>query len=226
MPIKKGVMWDCFNVLIHFDTPNFFDFVREYRGNSLPPESLFTDAGLLLQKNYDLSLLSNEDFYEGVVDLFKMRGVSKRLFFRKLGSILRPDREMLAIRDEFQRRGIIMVLVSNMNPFHLNYVRNNYPEFLAGNDCTMVSCECGIAKPDPEIFIKPLDFLGLRAEEFIFIDDTLANVDAAWKVGIWGWHYNVTDKNYCNNGRTQDERNKFKHFLDFLWNNGVFKSKL
>lgn len=225
MAVISCVMWDCFNVLIHFDTPNFFDFIRENRGNSLPPESLFTGNGLSLLKNHDVGLISNQDFYEGVMDLFEMKGVRKRMFFRKLGSILRPDREMLAIRDEFKKRGIIMVLVSNMNSFHLHYLRKNYPEFLAGNYCTMVSCECGIAKPNPEIFIKPLDFLGLKAEECIFIDDTIVNVDAACKIGIRGWHYNVTDKNYCNNGRTKDERDKFKNFLDFLWTKGLLKPK-
>ncbi len=51
-----------------------------------------------------------------------------------------------------------------------------------------LSYEIGIHKPDAGIYTHVLQNAGLKAEECVFIDDSLANVDAARIIGMKGIH--------------------------------------
>ena len=51
-------------------------------------------------------------------------------------------------------------------------------------DVIVISAEEGIAKPDPEIYRRTLERLGVAAEEAIFVDDWLPNVEGAMALGI------------------------------------------
>ena len=43
-----------------------------------------------------------------------------------------------------------------------------------------------LAKPDPAIYQTLLDRYGLKAEECVFLDDTVRNVEAAQALGVAG----------------------------------------
>ena len=51
-------------------------------------------------------------------------------------------------------------------------------------DLMVFSAEQGMAKPDPEIYQRTLEMLGLPAGSVIFFDDRSENVDAARSVGL------------------------------------------
>ena len=53
-------------------------------------------------------------------------------------------------------------------------------------DGGVASCEVHINKPDPRIYQALLDQYGLKASECVFIDDNLANVQAAFTLGFVG----------------------------------------
>ena len=53
-------------------------------------------------------------------------------------------------------------------------------------DGGVASCEVHINKPDPRIYQALLDKYSLRASECVFIDDNLANVQAAFALGFAG----------------------------------------
>jgi HAD superfamily hydrolase (TIGR01549 family) len=56
-------------------------------------------------------------------------------------------------------------------------------------DHMVISAEVGMMKPDPRIYNLALEELNARAAESIFIDDVLANVEAARSVGMTGIHF-------------------------------------
>ncbi len=62
-------------------------------------------------------------------------------------------------------------------------------------DVQMFSAEEGLVKPDPKIYRRCLDRLGVSASEAVFIDDTLANVEAARGLGMLAIHFNDKQKN-------------------------------
>lgn len=56
-------------------------------------------------------------------------------------------------------------------------------------DHVLSSSDFGIAKPDPEIFTRLLDRIGVNAEQCVFFDDALANTEGAIHVGMRGYVY-------------------------------------
>lgn len=61
--------------------------------------------------------------------------------------------------------------------------------FLPEMEGGILSYKDKLIKPDPAIYQLLLDRYGLKAEESVFIDDTLPNVEAAKGVGIHGIHF-------------------------------------
>lgn len=68
------------------------------------------------------------------------------------------------------------------------YARKHY-HFLNGFRGILVSGEENLKKPDPAIYKLILDRYGLKAEECIFIDDNLRNIEASTKMGIHSIHF-------------------------------------
>mgnify|MGYP000286109203 CR=1 FL=1 len=58
--------------------------------------------------------------------------------------------------------------------------------FLSHMDGGIMSYTVHLAKPDPAIYQTLLDRYGLKAEECVFLDDTVRNVEAAQALGIAG----------------------------------------
>lgn len=56
-------------------------------------------------------------------------------------------------------------------------------------DFMVISAEVGMMKPDPRIYQLALEEMGTQPGESVFIDDVLANVDAARSVGMAGIHF-------------------------------------
>ncbi len=81
------------------------------------------------------------------------------------------------------------------------YLLTNYPRSLYKNtaeqcftflpyiDDVLVSSHEKMTKPDREIYVRLLEKFDLKAEETVFIDDRLANVEGAESVGIMGIHF-------------------------------------
>jgi glucose-1-phosphatase len=53
----------------------------------------------------------------------------------------------------------------------------------------VISSEVGAAKPDPKIFQIALEQLQVRANEAVFVDDFIENIEACEKVGMKGIHF-------------------------------------
>ena len=81
------------------------------------------------------------------------------------------------------------------------YLLTNYPRSLYKNtaeqcftflpyiDDVLVSSHEKMTKPDKEIYERLLEKFDLKAEETVFIDDRLANIEGAESVGIMGVHF-------------------------------------
>ena len=61
-------------------------------------------------------------------------------------------------------------------------------------DEIIVSAEEGIAKPDPRIYRRAAERLGVALDEAVFVDDMPANVEAACACGMCGVLFRTTDQ--------------------------------
>jgi FMN phosphatase YigB (HAD superfamily) len=61
-------------------------------------------------------------------------------------------------------------------------------------DVVVISAEVGLVKPDPRIFERTLQELGVSAEEAVFLDDMQENVEAARFVGMHAIGFESTER--------------------------------
>jgi putative hydrolase of the HAD superfamily len=85
-------------------------------------------------------------------------------------------------------------LFSNTNIIHYQCFMNIYHEQFGKDDFNSMfekawySHEIGIRKPYPEAYTWVLKDAGLQADETVFIDDTLVNIEGAAKAGLHTIH--------------------------------------
>ena len=75
-----------------------------------------------------------------------------------------------AILSFFKRRGYAIGLVSNVSTYHKEpFFRFGLDRFI---DVTVFSCDVGLAKPDPEMYLNACKQLRVNPEEAVFVGDS------------------------------------------------------
>jgi epoxide hydrolase-like predicted phosphatase len=102
------------------------------------------------------------------------QGLLKALFTK-----MRPDPVMFALVDDLKNAGVQVALLSNS-------WGNTYPrdQINAVFDPVVISGECGMREPNPDIFLHTLDLLGIPADRAVFVDDAEPNTDGASALGL------------------------------------------
>ncbi|WP_244967124.1 HAD family hydrolase [Streptomyces cacaoi] len=78
--------------------------------------------------------------------------------------------------------------VSNAWP----HTRTGLATLLSRADAAVLSCEVGVAKPDPGIYRCALETLGVTARDALFVDDREENVATARRLGMRGHVHTAT----------------------------------
>ncbi len=98
-----------------------------------------------------------------------------------------PIQPMLDLLPALSRH-YVLVMLSNTNVVHTEYVRKTYPIFDFFR-VLIFSHEVGLLKPDPSIYRLALEKSGSAPEETLFIDDTEENVAGAAALGIRSFQF-------------------------------------
>lgn len=102
------------------------------------------------------------------------------------------------LREENQYK---LVLLSNTNELHMDWVKKYVPFFPEFKSCFhkfYLSHEINLRKPDKEIFEFVLNENNFIPSETLFVDDTKENTDAAEKLGIHIWNIDETKESIVN----------------------------
>lgn len=104
-------------------------------------------------------------------------------YFRSL-----PSRNLKALRT-LRAKGFRLCLLSNTNPFMLDFVRSSAFDGQGHSlddyfDRLFVSCELKLMKPEPSIFKYIMEQEGASPQEILFLDDSSRNTSAAESLGI------------------------------------------
>lgn len=224
MAFIRCAIFDFWNVTAIFDTPRFYSFIKDNSKSGEKVVKPFSKSFDGVYKKFDRGDINYDDFFRLISQGANLRPETTiEAFSDMFGKTLCLDSGMLDIQRQLRRRGIATALITNINSFHVDYIWRNYPAIFNGFDFKFISCEEKIAKPNPEAWVRTLDSLGLRAEETLFVDDFIENIGVACNLGIKGWHYDITDEDYFQNGRLEEERKKLMNFLDLLWSRGILK---
>src|SRR6266849_1279406 len=96
--------------------------------------------------------------------------------------------EMWGLARSFRVGGGRTAFLSNGVPEAMARIRANRP-LESWFDAVVVSCEVGVAKPDPRIYQICLSRLGVLPERALFVDDRADNIQAAARLGIETLHF-------------------------------------
>ena len=180
----KNIIFDLGGVMVDFDpktylVDRFCNAEVEEQVSQLTFESeewKLLDAGLITRSEANLRMLARAKEYGRV---FEVQGVLDDWLH-----ILRPRRRMQELVRRLKNHGYSVYYLSNIpqDVLELFQTRGVLDNFDGG----VASCEVHINKPDPRIYQALLDKYSLRASECVFIDDNLANVQAAFALGFAG----------------------------------------
>ena len=100
---------------------------------------------------------------------------------------------MVAWQLAVKQRGLLTAILSNISENVQESVERTF-DWIHRFDVLVWSCQFGAVKPDPSIYRHTLTELGTLPEETLFIDDKLANVEAARELGIQAIEYSSVER--------------------------------
>ncbi len=181
--LPKAIIFDLGNVLIDFDHRIAARRLSKFTDNT--PEEIF-----------------NLFFDSKLTNLFEEGKIQPEDFFLEVKKILHASigyREFLPIWNEIfflsdknrqvyrlakiLRQKYKLALLTNINMLHLEYLKSNFSVFDVFHR-VLASCELGLTKPDPLIYQKTLNILGLGPEETVYFDDRPELIAAASRLGV------------------------------------------
>ena len=183
MPKITVLLVDIGDVIAFYDVPSFTQYVTTRGASAAKDQEFFRTH----KSAYDEGTLSDEEFWKGHVAFTGVKSTPKELKV-KIRSIVRVDQELLTALGELRKRGLKIVLASNIDENTLRRIKE-LVDVERSFDGAYFSCEQGLLKRNPEFFRRIMAAEGFRPEEALFIDDYEKNLVVAEQLGIKTYRY-------------------------------------
>ncbi len=183
----KAVVFDFGNVI---SCPQPEDTFRKMSLVSGIPEKVL-EQSMVIRAPFDGGDIDRAELYRRVLsnngfeEKSRDRKFCERLGDMDLASWFSINEETCTWIRELKASGYKTGILSNMPRDFLELYGNRIPVFKEV-DYALFSCDIHIIKPNPEIYKRLLEGLGVMAEETVFFDDLQKNIDAANEAGIHG----------------------------------------
>lgn len=178
----KNVIFDIGGVMVDFDPK---DFLLERFCNAAVEEKVYRlTFGSETWQKLDAGLCSRYEGSQAMLAAARAEGCAFEVqeVLENWTSILRIRRRMVELVRRLKNHGYCVYYLSNIPEDILPLLMRRGLEGVF--DGGIASCDVHINKPDPRIYQCLLDKYGLTAGECIFIDDSRANVQTAFQLGM------------------------------------------
>ena len=177
----RGIIFDCFGVL-------YVDMSKVY----------FSKFPELHEQLYDLNKMSDHGFIsreEYIAAVAKLTGVSEADTTQAFRKEYAANKALIAFIKKELKPHYKIGMVSNIGP---DWIRDFFDEHQLHDlfDVVVLSNEEGITKPNPLIFERAAEKLGLLPGECLMIDDKLENIEGAKAAGMKGTAYTSNEALY------------------------------
>lgn len=184
----RSVILDFGGVIVHPQKKNFVDNINKILNRS---PSDFMDVYRGNRTNYDNGRNTGVEYWSNI-----LRHIGYPINKHKIEALIVEDikswteinPELIQFISDVRKRVHNLSIISNMPEDILDYIRNNF-QWLDYFDEHIWSCEVGVVKPNPGIYEHCLDKIGIPAHECLFVDDSIANVEAAKRCGLNAIHF-------------------------------------
>jgi len=192
----KTIIFDFGDVFINLDKAGAMQNVLKiFKMDTLSEELIAVNT------LYEQGLLSTKEFLEFYQDNFSFLTVKEVI--DAWNYILKdfPENRLNFIKQLAKENKYQLILLSNTNELHINWVKENFSFYEAFKNCFdqfYLSHEVQLRKPNANIYEFVLKENNLNPQECLFIDDTKENTDAAHKLGIHIWNIDETSEDIIN----------------------------
>lgn len=186
-----NLIFDLGNVLVRWDPVAIARSVVAGPGAVRLAEHLFAHPDW---QEVDRGSLSLDEVIARAVERTDVDEPIVRGVYEAVASSLITIPESFALAQELKNKGHTLYALSNMGHVCADYLQAHAPFWSLFKD-VVISARVGLLKPEPAIFAHMLTQFGLSADDCLFFDDTLANVEAARSCGIQAIHF--TDAKLC-----------------------------
>lgn len=192
----KTLIFDFGNVFINLN----IEAAQKHALEAFQVESL-SEEMLGFNSFYEQGLISTDEFIEFYTENFPK--LSKETLVDIWNNMLKdfPKYRLDFLKDIQQSSKYNLILLSNTNALHIEYIKTHVPFFEAFKNCFdrfYLSHEINLIKPNPDIFEFVLNENKLEAEECLFIDDNADNIETAKGMNIKTWHINPETEDVIN----------------------------
>ncbi|CAM3816862.1 glucose-1-phosphatase [Xenorhabdus thuongxuanensis] len=176
-------IFDLGNVIIDIDFKRVLAVWSNLSGTPLATLTPKFSQGEAIEK-HECGKISDTEFAERMCDEMEV-SLSFKQFAEGWNTIFIGVRqEVIELMNKLRAQGHRVVVLSNTNRLHIDYCSVHYPEIAVSADFLYLSHELRMRKPNLDIFNYVLAAEGVTADQAIFFDDLLENVEAAKKSGI------------------------------------------
>jgi putative hydrolase of the HAD superfamily len=149
-------------------------------------EEPFEKAYWAHRLDYDADILNGQTYWQTVA-----RDTGVHFTAEQISRLLEQDAimwmnlnpAMLAWIPRIKQAGFRLGILSNMGDGVLDYMRPRFP-WLAQFDHLTWSCELGVVKPDPAIYLHTVKKLNVAPDRALFIDNLQKNIVGAEAIGL------------------------------------------
>ena len=175
-------IFDLGRVLLDFDFSLAQRVLEKHHGVPADRMRIVLEDVQLLH-DWDRGVMTSRQFYQKLCRAFgldlpmpEMRTIWNEIFTEK--------KEMIQLARRILRKKNAVIL-SNINPWHADYIRQQYAWVLEFKEF-ITSCDLNMRKPDPEIYRWAMKKHGAKPEHTLYFDDIAEFVQSARQVGIDG----------------------------------------
>jgi 2-haloacid dehalogenase len=188
-----NVVFDIGNVLIGWDPRNLYRTLFDGRDADMEwflthvcngPWNLEQDRGRSFADAVQQLLAAHPESLHAMIEAYDARWL-EMLSGEIAGSV--------AIVEALHAKGVPLYAITNWNQDKFRQTQHAYP-FLARFAGIVVSGEERAVKPEPAIFHALFKRFALRAEDCVFVDDSLKNVAGAAAVGMHALHFQSPER--------------------------------
>lgn len=145
-------------------------------------ENLLFDAKNKFRPMADRGEISDPEFWKLLLETVNISADRNDI---DLDPYMKPVDGGIDIARELKANGYTIAILSNDSVEMSNHRRKKYG-FDNLFDRIVISCYCGVNKPESRIYEIALNELNVKPEQAIFIDDRQENIDTATNLGIMG----------------------------------------
>ena len=197
----KTIIFDFGNVFINLDIEGYIQQALK----ALEIES-FSEEMIAFNSFYEQGLISTDEFLEFHTENFPK--LSKDELISVWNFILKdfPTHRLDFLKQLKSDSKYKLILLSNTNELHINWIKKHIPFYEAFKSCFdtfYLSHEIHLRKPNRDIFEFVLSENELKANECLFIDDNIDNINTAKSLDIKTWNINPEREDISNLFKTK-----------------------